>query len=639
MSKKSDYVTQYDEKESDALNGPQDMLAGGAATDYSEIDAAITWPLSQLDPVGKTIKGTDRDDRLRGSVEDDTMYGLGGNDQLYGDNGNDTLYGDSGNDQVYGGAGEDWLFGDDGEDRLFGDEGNDQVYGGAGDNLLYGGGGNDRLFGGNTNDILYGNDGNDILYGNDGNDTLFGDGGMDTLRGGAGDDTYFVDDTGDIVTEGTGEDTDTVYSSITYTLTDNVENLYLIGSDNIIGRGNDLDNIINGNVGNDSLYGGAGNDSLYGGLGMDTLYGGAGNDALFGRYCDDTYYVDDAGDIITEYTDEGADTVISSITCTLGDNVENLTLTGDDAINGTGNDLNNNIYGNDADNALSGNEGNDTLDGSSGNDTLDGGSGADTMYGGSDNDTYYVDDAGDVITESPRPLLFEKGGTDTIYSSVTYTLGVNLENLTLTGTDAINGIGNDLNNIIIGNEADNVLFGLEGNDTLWGGTGNNVMYGNEGNDVLIGDSENELLCGDAGDDIMIGVGGNDTLMGGEGSDTYQFSIGYGSDIIDDTGAAGGTDMIKFNRLVDKDTIAFFQDKSDLHITYGDTDYITVLNQNTAGTEKVQATNGWYLTDADINTIIQQITAYTTEHGLSVTNANDVKNNQELMSIIVNSWRQ
>ncbi|MFM5947398.1 MAG: calcium-binding protein, partial [Dolichospermum sp.] len=128
---------------------------------------------------------------------------------------------------------------------------------------------------------------------------------------------------------------------------------------------------------------------------IDTLIGGAGND---------TYIVDNILDVVTEALNGGIDLIQSSVTYTLGDNVENLTLAGNTAINGTGNSLNNTITGN------------------SGNNTLNGGLGIDTLIGGAGNDTYIVDNILDVVTEALN------GGIDLIQSSVTYTLGDNVEN-------------------------------------------------------------------------------------------------------------------------------------------------------------------------------------------------------------------
>ena len=201
------------------------------------------------------------------------------------------------------------------------------------------------------------------------------------------------------------------------------------------------------------LNGGAGNDTLNGGAGIDALVGGLGNDA---------FVVDNVGDITTELVGEGTDAVQSSITWTLAGEVENLTLTGTTAINGTGNTLNNSLTGNTAANVLTGGVGNDILDG---------GAGIDTLIGGIGNDTYVVDVAGDIVTE----LAAE--GTDTIQSAITWTLGTNIENLTLTGTAAINGTGNTLNNVLTGNAAANTLTGGAGNDTLNGGAGIDTMIG------------------------------------------------------------------------------------------------------------------------------------------------------------------
>jgi len=230
-----------------------------------------------------------------------------------------------------------------------------------------------------------------------------------------------VDNAGDIVTENIGEGIDLVQSGISYTLTDNVENLTLTGTASINGTGNALDNVIVGNTGNNILSGLDGNDTLTGNAGNDTLDGGLGVDSMAGGTGDDTYVVDNIGDVVTEALNAGTDTVQSSVTYTLGANVENLTLTGLDAINGTGNTLNNTITGNAAANVL------------------DGGAGVDSMAGGAGDDTYVVDNTGDVVTEALN------AGIDTVQSSITYALGVNVENLTLTGPSAGSGQASAIN--------------------------------------------------------------------------------------------------------------------------------------------------------------------------------------------------
>ena len=156
-------------------------------------------------------------------------------------------------------------------------------------------------------------------------------------------------------------------------------NVILVGNQSVNAEGNSLENILTGNEVSNVLSGLAGNDKLYGRGGKDILIGGEGSDSMFGGIDDDTYDVDNTGDIITERIDEGNDTVNSSISYTLGDNLENLTLIDNNPINGTGNSLNNIITGNNANNTLNGGGGNDTLNGGGGADILDAGFGDDSM--------------------------------------------------------------------------------------------------------------------------------------------------------------------------------------------------------------------------------------------------------------------
>ena len=145
-----------------------------------------------------------------------------------------------------------------------------------------GGSGNDLLVGNQVGNVLKGNGGDDGLDGGAGGDTLDGGTGADTMLGGTGDDLYFVDLSGDIVSELLAGGTDTVSSGISYTLGDNVENLVLTGSAED-GTGNALDNIIQGDALGNALDGAGGNDRLIGGDGVDLMTGGAGADVFVGE--------------------------------------------------------------------------------------------------------------------------------------------------------------------------------------------------------------------------------------------------------------------------------------------------------------------------------------------------------------------
>ena len=312
----------------------------------------------------------------------------------------------------------------------------------AGNDVITGTSGADVISADAGNDTVYGGLGNDTLYGGDGNDILDGGSGTDTLIGGFGDDTFVVT-AGDSVVEYSKGGTDTIRTAMTsyslVTLT-NIEILSVIGNAAFIGTGNALSNIITGGGGNDTLDGGAGND---------TLNGGAGND---------TYVIDSASDVIIDSA--GIDTVKSSITKTLSAELENLTLAGTAAINGTGNASANILIGNGAANVLSGGGGNDTLDGGIGQDTLDGGLG---------DDTYVLGSGADAVIDA--------GGIDTITSTITRSLAgyAAIEKLVLLGTAAINGTGNALGNTITGNAAANIITGGAGQDIMTGGAGADVF--------------------------------------------------------------------------------------------------------------------------------------------------------------------
>lgn len=330
-------------------------------------------------------------------------------------------------------------------------------------------------------------------------DILTGSGGLDTMAGGKGDDTYYVNKTGDVITENPGEGMDQVFASAKYELGANVEKLTLTGTANINGYGNELDNVLIGNSaantlegldGADALFGAGGNDSLKGGAGNDSLDGGVGADTMVGSTGDDTYIVDNDGDVVTEKSDNGQggyDRVFSSVSYEILDEVEELTLTGNANLNATGN------------------SGANTLNGNAGNNTINGGAGADIMKGGLGDDTYYVDNTKDDVVE----LAGE--GTDTIISSRAFSpespLFANVENLLLLDPAdpndplakwAIEGAGNQLNNLIVGNSANNKLYGNGGKDTLRGGAGDDSLSGGAGNNTLDGGAGNDILDGSLG---------------------------------------------------------------------------------------------------------------------------------------------
>lgn len=503
-------------------DGAPEVLIGspGVGETVSVVYADASW---QPDP---TVYGTSGDDLIGPGyggfhvVGDgaDTILGLGGNDTIDAAGGVDTVEGGDGNDTIHGGLGNDILAGNADADTISGDEGDDAIDGGTGDDILAGNGGFDTLLGGDGLDTLSGGDDNDTLNGGigadtldggAGNDTMIGGTGADAMTGGAGDDAYFVDDLGDTVIEASGGGTDTVSSSVNFTLSGFVENLVLTGAARK-GTGNALANTITGTNGNDTLTGGGGDDALIGNGGNDTLNGATGADTMTGGTGDDRYTVDDLGDVIVELDGGGTDTVTATIDWTLGAFTENLRLAGL-AHTGTGNAL---------DNRLTGQAGTDTLDGAGGNDILDGGAGADVMIGGEGDDTFMVNHAGDVV----REVL--AGGSDTAIVSVNnWVVADHVETIRLVGVA----------HSVIGNSGDNSVIGGSGNDSLDGGLGDDRLLGGDGDDRLYSADGLDTLAGGSGDDRYILRGGSAHIEDFLGHDTIDGSESESDSHIDLSG--------------------------------------------------------------------------------------------------------
>lgn len=509
---------------------------------------------------------------------------------LVGSEFGDVLSSDGGDRAIYGQGGADLLTGGDGSDTLVGGNQADTILGGLAGDSLDGGADNDLLNGAADDDTLGGGDGLDTLDGGAGADALDGGLGADRMRGGSGDDTYSVNDAGDIVDESASGSSgiDTVFSAVSFSLSGPralgaIEDVTLgpSGAINATGNafgnrltGNNFANVLNGLAGADTLQGFGGDDTYYvdrgadvvieaagggydrvmasarytlaagqgiellaatgaaatagvilvgntfsqeirGGSGDDVLNAAGGTDTLRGYEGDDDYVVN-GSDVIIEGANAGFDTLeaYQSYALAAGVSIERMTLT--QGISLTGNAFAQTLVGNGAGNLL------------------DGGGGADRMEGRAGNDTYVVDNAGDIVSEAGG------NGLDTVQSSVTFNLeGARaigaIENLVLTGSAAINGVGNNLSNRIDGNSRANTLTGAGGADTLVGGEGADRLNGGDGKDLLFGQAGADTMTGGAGVDRFYftfapPAGGLDTITDfAAGSDTiYLFSGAFGA---------------------------------------------------------------------------------------------------------------
>ncbi len=564
-------------------------------------DGLVPYPYLNPTNGNDVLIGSSGADVISGLAGDDILNGMAGGDRLTGGTGNDVLNGGAGSDNYYFNLGDgvdiinDVYAANDTNDIHFGTgitsdslgfgldgnslvirvgSGGDTIYvsnidttniyanGGLPIDVLYfsngsytglsqlisqkgfdtfGTEGDDSLGGALlVHDRIYGFGGNDIL--DPSNGEINGSGG-DYLAGGTGDDTYYS--YGDTIVENANEGIDTVYAYFSITLGANIENLVLLDlfTSGLSGRGNELNNVITGSSGDDSIYGGAGNDTLIGGSGADALRGEAGDDSLSGG---------DGNDYLAG--GQGSDVIY-------GEN-NNDSLYGEDGSDfldgGSGND---NLSGGEGNDQLEGGNDADTLYGDNGNDILHGGAGNDILYGGSGTDTYLFNlgDGADVIRDNgsrsehlrvvfgegitASDLVMQRGlsgltiqvgaGGDSIQlhgigsaaSPIRYSLS-NYVNIDLVFTDinatGANYIGTTASDFYIGTAFDDYLQGLGGGDALFGGDGNDILDGRGGSPT---------------DDYLFGGVGDDTYY----VDGYFYDVGYIDVVVERPGE--GTDTV------------------------------------------------------------------------------------------------
>jgi Ca2+-binding RTX toxin-like protein/GH24 family phage-related lysozyme (muramidase) len=595
-------VTATDSASGLATTDTFSLTVGALDTLYTDSSIVLPAHVHNLAGTGTadlTLTGNALDNVITANDGNDTLVAGTGVDTLVGGKGNDTFVVNNINDVIVAqpGSGIDTVLtsvsyvlpanvqnitgtgsadltlqGNDLGNVITANGGNDTLIAGSGPALLIGGAGNNTFVVNSTSDVvqaktggvntiltsasftasanvrtltgtgnadvtLTGNDLNDVITANDGNDTLIAGSGIATLVGGQGNDTFVVNNINDVIVEGVNSGNNTVLTSVSYVLPANVQNITGTGNADLTLQGNDLGNIITANSGNDTLIAGSG---------PAFLIGGAGNDM---------FVINNVADVV-QAKKGGVNTIQTSVSFTASANVKNLTGTGNADITLTGNDLANVITAN------------------SGNDTLVAGSGVATLIGGAGNDTFVINNASDVIVESPN------AGNNTVMTSVSYVLPANVQNITGTGTADLTLTGNGMTNVITANDGNDTLIAGSGIATLVGGAGNDTFVINNIHDVIVenpksgidtvktsvsytlsanlqnlagtgtanlaltGNDLANVITANGGNDTLTGGIGNDTLIGGVGGDTYVYSLGDGLDTIV---AGSGKNTIRFGQ--------------------------------------------------------------------------------------------
>jgi Ca2+-binding RTX toxin-like protein len=414
--------------------------SNAVVSSWSWTAAAQTLTQVGFDAVADTIRGSSVIDVIDGLSGDDRLFGLAGADTLTGGLGNDHLFGGSGADDMTGGDGDDAYYVDDAGDavhelpgqgfdsvyafvsvtlaadvellQLFGDgltgTGNglgnsifgdggfaNTLNGAGGTDYIVGGGAGDTIDGGTENDSLFGGDGGDSIAGGGGDDTIDGGLGADAMGGGTGGDTYVVDNASDSVSEALNAGIDIVNTTLNnYSLfaVANVERILFTGAGNFVGRGNGLDNRIEGGAGNDRFVVDQG--------GADRYFGGTG-------VADTVDYRPSAVGAIVNLTTgvhggAASGDFFSSIEYFYGSNTA-----GDDF---TGAGFNDRLDGYGGNDVLRGLGGNDTIMGGDGDDEIAGGALLDFLWGNAGADDFNYADVSDSGPSS--------GARDRIYDFV-----------------------------------------------------------------------------------------------------------------------------------------------------------------------------------------------------------------------------
>ena len=522
-------------------------------------------------------------------------------------------------------------------EKLYGYAGHDSITVRNND-TVYGGDGNDSLISHGSNNVLVGEQGNDYLEGavwndtyvfnlGDGNDTILDNNGTDTLKFGEGitaENTIFSTEGTHIKITFKNSDDSILLSDAANSADRRIETFEFSDGtiltkeemlQNLTNYGTSANDTMTGSIISEEIYGYDGDDSINSAQGNDTVYGGAGND-----------YIENGNDNDVLYGEAGNDTIINN-----GPNSTMIGGQGDDYIQSA---VWSDTY------IFNLGDGNDTILDNNGTDTLKFGEGItaeNTIFSTegthikitfkNSDDSILLSDAANSADRRIETFEFSDG---TILTKEEM-----LQNLTNYGTSANDTMtGSIISEKIYGYDGDDSIKTAEGNDTAYGGAGNDYIENSNGNDVLYGEAGNDTIINNGINSTMIGGTGNDSMRGNSWDDMFIFNLGDGSDTID---AKSGNDTIAFASSVEKDDIAIFVDnQNNLFIDYG----------VESGTDKIHAVGNsvenvsvgdYTLTSNAINQLIQDMSAYATEQGITLSTVEDVKNNADLMNMVNSAW--